>query len=100
MEGKKILDLSNLSDEHFDSVQKAVYRCMGSDEPGSFSFVTNSDTEALGVLLKKAFESTAMKGVFCGAVAVVGGYCIGKAVDKTIQYVRAKKREKELFEKL
>lgn len=98
MEGKKILDLSALSDEHFDSVQKAVYRCMGSGKPGQFTFATNEEVEGLKVLLKKAFESTAARGVFCGAAAVVGGYCIGKAINATIQYVRAKKREKELFE--
>lgn len=98
MEGKKILDLSNLSDDHFDSVQKAVYRCMGSSEPGSFSFVTHNECEAFGVILKKAFETTATRGVFCGAAAVVGGYCVGKLVHKTIQYVRTKKQEKELFE--
>ena len=98
MEGKKILDLSSLSDEHFDSVQKAVYRCMGSDGPGSFSFATHKEVETWTVMLKKAFESTACRGVLCGGLAVIAGYGIARVTRKVIETVSDKRREKELFE--
>ena len=93
MEGNKILDLSNLSDEHFNSVQKAVYRCMGSDEPGNFTFATHKEVETCAVLLKKAFESTACKGVICGGLAVLTGYGIARGVSKVIEKIGDKKKE-------
>lgn len=93
MEGNKILDLSNLSDEHFDSVQKAVYRCMGSDEPGKFTFATHKEVETCAVLLKKAFESTACKGVVAGGLAVLTGYGIAYGVSKVIEKIGDKKKE-------
>lgn len=100
MEGKKILDLSNLSDEHFDSVQKAVYRCMGSNEPGDFAFATHKECEDMLNALRKAFTTTFNKGVICGAIALVSGCCIGYVIDKACQKARDKKKEKELFGEL
>lgn len=98
MEGKKILDLSNLTDEHFDSVQKAVYRCMGSGEPGDFAFATHKEVEKCMGAIQTDFSYMFCKGMLTGAAALAAGWCIGSVIETTIQHVKAKKMVKQAEE--
>lgn len=87
MEGNKILDLSNLADEHFDSVQKAVYKCLGSGEPGKFTFVTHRECEQTMGALKRVLGTRFKVGMLCGGAVSVAAGCVGYAVNKTLQYI-------------
>lgn len=98
MEGNKILDLSNMTDEHFDSVQKAVYQCMGSGEPGGFAFVTHKECEQTMSVLKKAFSDRFCVGMLVGAACLTAGYCIGYVIEATVQRVKDTKLVKQAEE--
>ena len=99
MDENKILDLSNLTKEHFESAKKAVYKCMGSGESGDFAFVTHKECERTMSALKQAFSTTFVKGAVCGAAALTTGYCAGYLIGMFIEHCKAKKLEKE-FEEL
>lgn len=99
MEGNKILDLSNLTEEHFESMKKAFYECMGSGESGEFVFISHRENERILNALKDAFCTTYAKGALCGAAGLAAGYCVGRGIAYFIDRYKAKKLEKE-FEEL
>ena len=94
-ENKKILDLSDVSDDCFEQITTAVNKWKDAGVSGMFTFLTRDEVEkdirrlqeqlAFESALPHKIENAFVKGVVAGGACLVAGMIAGWILDKVTE---------------
>ena len=87
MEDNKVLNLTDMDTEHFETIKKAVEDWQATGYSGKFGFVTEEEAQEYFEILKKAIQKTYNKGVVRGGFALAAGFLFGDLICKTIGHL-------------
>lgn len=95
MNNEKILNLTDVDTEDFETIKEAVEEWIDSGLPGKFTFVSEEETQECMEFLKEAFSKIYLKGALHGGLALIGGIATGALIHYTIEHFKAKKKVDE-----
>jgi hypothetical protein len=93
MNNDKILNLTDVEDDDFESIKRAIEEWMDCGYGGKFTFISEADVADSKEVLKGAFQNVYNKGVWHGGLALAGGLLLGTLIFSGIERFMKEKDE-------